>query len=74
MADNTFVSGDHLGRTAQQREEADSRPEQKAVSAMTRSELEAYASELEIENPDNKDTFPNVESLRDAIRDVEDNA
>lgn len=43
----------------------------KPVSKMNREELEAHAESLGIEDPGNKETFPNVGSLREAINDAE---
>lgn len=76
MAEQSFVAADHRGIVAGSEPDVDeaivAETEPKALSAMTRAELEAYAIERGIERPENKDTFPNVDALRDAIAAAED--
>lgn len=52
--------------------EAANAEEAKPVSKMNREELEARAIHLNIANPDDKELFPTVASLRDAVSGAED--
>lgn len=74
MEEQTFVSGNHEGKvqTDQPKTSESSDAEAKPVSTMNRAELEAYATDHGIDNPDDKEQFPNMDALRDAIADVDD--
>lgn len=45
----------------------------KPISKMNREDLEAHAVKVGVANPDDKDLFPTVATLRDAVTEAESN-
>lgn len=68
------ISTNHKGEVVKHKETAndDEQAPSTSLASMNRAELEAYATDHGIDNPDDKEQFPNMDALRDAIADVDD--